>query len=68
MKLNTSTAIAFAIAFTSVAGNPAAAVSSSSVSESINPQEQGITIQGHSQYAAARRGYCFRTPWGPVCC
>lgn len=68
MKVNTSTAIAFALAFTSVTGNPAAAVSANSVSESINHQEQRITIQEHSQYEA-RRGYCFWTPWwGNVCC
>jgi hypothetical protein len=51
-----------------VAGNSAAAVAASSVSGSSNPQEQRITLQGQTEYAAARRGYCFRTPWGPVCC
>jgi len=68
MKLNASTAIALALAFTSVAGNSAAAVAASSVSGSSNPQEQRITLQGQTEYAAARRGYCFRSPWGIICC
>jgi hypothetical protein len=68
MKLNASTAIALALAFTSVAGNSAAAVAASSVSGSSNPQEQRITLQGQTEYAAATRGYCFRSPWGIICC
>jgi len=67
MKLNASTAIVLALAFTSVAGNSAAAVAASSVSGSSNPQEQRITLQGQSEYGAARRGYCFRSPWGTLC-
>jgi hypothetical protein len=67
MKLNASTAIALALAFTSVAGN-SAAVAASSVSGSSNPQEQRITLQGQTEYAAARRGYCVLIPWiGKVC-
>ena len=68
MKLNASTAIALALAFTSVAGNSAAAVAASSVSGSSNPQEQQITLQGQTQYTAGTRGYCFRSPWGIICC
>ena len=68
MKLNASTAIALALAFTSVAGNSAAAVAASSVSGSSNPQQQRITLQGQTEYAAGIRGYCFWSPWGKICC
>jgi hypothetical protein len=42
-------------------------VAASSVSGSSNPQEQRITLQGQSEYGAARRGYCFWSPWGTRC-
>ena len=58
MKLNASTAIALALAFTSVAGNPVA-VYASSVSEDSPRLSQRSTPENHREYEARQTG-CIR--------
>ncbi|HEY9798618.1 MAG TPA: hypothetical protein V6D30_23495 [Leptolyngbyaceae cyanobacterium] len=62
MKLSASTAIALALAFTAVAGQPAA-VSASSVSGDSPRQDQRVTPQDHSEIAARSLACRFRIPF-----
>jgi hypothetical protein len=62
MKLNASTAIALALAFTSVAGNPVA-VYASSVSEDSRRQDQPVAPQEQIDNASTSNLMCVRNPW-----
>jgi len=63
MKLNASTAIALALAFTSVAGNSAAAVAASSVSEDSARLDQHVAPQEQIENASTSNLMCVRNPW-----
>lgn len=62
MKLSASTAIALALAFTAVAGQPAP-VSASSVSGDSPRQDQRVTLQDHNEIAARSLACRFRIPF-----